>query len=211
MRRQMKMAAFALAITLGLSGSALARDDDDYYRGGQGSSAQAHQYGYDSGYRDGLRHGREEARENDPTDFRTRDYDRATNGYQGWMGSKDRFRDGYRDGYQRGYQEAFYQSNRGGWGDRDRNDHGYERTDWPGRGGSWGRSPAYNYGYQDGITVARSDEQHGKPFNPIPRSGNNSDRGYSSRYGDKNQYKAEYRDAYRQGYEETRGGGRRRY
>ena len=127
MRRQMRMAAYFVAITLLLSGLALARDDDDddYYRGGHGNSAQAHQYGYDNGYRDGLRHGREEARENDPTDFRTRDYDRATNGYQGWMGPKDRFRDGYRDGYQRGYQEAFYQSNRGGWwgNDHDRDDH----------------------------------------------------------------------------------------
>jgi len=210
MRRQMKMAAYAMAITLVLSGLALARDDDDYYR--QGNSAQAQQYGYQNGYRDGQRHGREEARENDPTDFRTRDYDHADRGYQSWMGPKDRFRDGYRDGYQRGYQEAFYQSNRGGWGygDHDRDDHVYERTDWPGRGG-WGRSPARDYGYQDGVTVARSDEQHGKPYNPNPRSGNNSDRGYSSRYGDKNQYKAEYRDAYRQGYEETRGGGYRRW
>jgi hypothetical protein len=215
MRRQMRMAAYFVAITLLLSGLALARDDDDddYYRGGHGNSAQAHQYGYDNGYRDGLRHGREEARENDPTDFRTRDYDRATNGYQGWMGPKDRFRDGYRDGYQRGYQEAFYQSNRGGWwgNDHDRDDHVYERTDWPGRGGSWGRSPAYNYGYQDGVTVARSDQQRGKQFNSSPRGDNHSDRGYSSRYGDKNEYKAEYRDAYRQGYEAGWGRGYRRY
>jgi hypothetical protein len=210
------MAAYALAITLLFSGLALARDhdDDDDDRGYRGNSAQAHQYGYDNGYRDGMRHGREEARENDPADFRTRDYDRATNGYQGWMGSKDRYRDGYRDGYERGYREAFAQSNRGGWwgdGDHDRDDRVYERTDWPGRGGSWGRSPGYNYGYQDGVTVARSDDEHGKPYNAYPRSGNHSDRGYSSRYGDKDQYKDEYRNGYRQGYEATRGRGYRQY
>ena len=219
MRREMKMAAYLIALTLMLSGLALAHDDDDdddYYRGNRGNASQAHQYGYNNGYRDGLRHGREEARENDPTDFRTREYDRATNGYQGWMGPKDRYRDGYRDGYERGYREAFYQGNRGGgwWGDgdHDRDDRVYRPSNWPwSRGGSWGRSPAYNYGYQDGVTVARSDQQRGKQFNSSPRGDNHSDRGYSSQYGSKDEYKSEYRNGYRQGYEAGWGRGYGRY
>lgn len=216
MRRGLKLAAYAVAVTLVLSGLALAHDDDDDYRGYQGNSAQAHQYGYDNGYRDGQRHGREEARENDPNDFRTRDYDHADRGYQSWMGSKDRFRDGYRDGYRRGYQEAFNQRNGGWYGrdrDGDRDDQVYRQSDWPGRGGSWGRGggPAYNNGYQDGMSVARSDASRGKQFNSSPRGDNHSDRGYSSRYGDKNQYRAEYRDGYRQGYEAGWGRGYGRY
>ncbi|MBI1741305.1 MAG: hypothetical protein HYR57_10565, partial [Candidatus Koribacter versatilis] len=64
MWRTMRMAAYALAVTLVMSGFALARDDDDddgYYR--QGNAAQARQYGYQNGYRDGVQQGRHEGRE----------------------------------------------------------------------------------------------------------------------------------------------------
>ena len=70
-----KMAACAVAVTVALSGMALAqygRDDDDgYYR--QGNSARARQYGYQQGYNDGVSKGRHEGREHDPYDYQTPD------------------------------------------------------------------------------------------------------------------------------------------
>ena len=65
MWRTVRMAAFALSVTLLLSGFALAQnyyDDGRYYRG-SGNSSQARQYGYQNGYRDGVNRGREEGRE----------------------------------------------------------------------------------------------------------------------------------------------------
>jgi hypothetical protein len=73
----MKTASLAMMLTLMLSGLALARNDDDYYRGNPG---QAHQYGFQQGYSDGLRHGREERAENDPNDFRSADWEYASRG-----------------------------------------------------------------------------------------------------------------------------------
>jgi hypothetical protein len=79
MMQHIKLAACVVAITLTVSGLALA-DDDDYYRGG--NRTQAHQYGFQNGYQDGLRRGQHEARENDPNDFQSRDWRKASRGYQ---------------------------------------------------------------------------------------------------------------------------------
>ncbi len=101
MKRQMRMAAMALALTLVVSGLATAQrdgdDDDNGYYGGRGNAAQAQQYGYQSGYRDGVNKGREEGRENDPFDYRTPDWRQATRGYQRWMGPVQLFQRGYQN------------------------------------------------------------------------------------------------------------------
>ena len=64
MWRTIRMAAFATAVTLVLSGFAPAQSRDGYYYGGSYNS-QARQYGYQNGYRDGVNRGREEGRERD--------------------------------------------------------------------------------------------------------------------------------------------------
>ncbi len=112
MMRQMRMAAFAVAVTVVLSGLAAAydRDDDDHYRG---HAAQTRDYGYQNGYNDGLRKGRHEGKENDPYDFRSREWQNADHGYKSWMGPFELFREGYRDGYRAGFESGF-QSVRGG-------------------------------------------------------------------------------------------------
>jgi hypothetical protein len=185
-----RVAAFVVAVTVMLSGLAagLDRDDDDYRHDG---SAQARQYGYQNGYNDGLRKGRHEGKENDPHDFRSREWQNADHGYKSWMGPFDLFREGYRNGYRAGF-EAGLQSVRNWDGDRDR---------WHGEDVNF-RSPAYNIGFEDGCRVARQDLISGKPFNPYPRSGYaGADHGYHSSYGSKNAYQAEYTNAYRLGYE----------
>lgn len=197
MKRQIRMALFAVMITLLLGTVALA-DDDDYYR----RSGNGQQIAYQNGYRDGLNHGREEARERDPNDFRTRDYEQASRGYQSWMGPLVQYQAAYRDGYRQGYNAAF--GNRGNrpWyggrdGDGDRDD-GYRNGDrWP----SARRSPAYSIGRQDGEEMAIGDIRQRKPYNPNPRAKyDDADHGYRPEYGDKNAYRAEYKRGYYDGY-----------
>lgn len=192
MTRRLQLAACVVAVTLIMSGLALA-DDDDYNRGG--NPAQAHQYGFQNGYQDGLRRGQHEARENDPGDFQSREWRTASRGYQNWMGPFPAFQDGYRDGYRQGYQAAFN-------GRRGRDDDDYRSAGY----GNWA-SVAYNYGLQDGTQAGREDSYRGKQFNPNPRGSNHADRGYIREYGDKNAYRAQYSDGYRAGYQKTYGRG----
>ncbi len=227
MLRKMRTAAFAVAVTLVLGGLALAqyRDSDDYYYN-RDNGAQARQYGYQNGYRDGLHKGKHEGRENDPGDFRSREWDSASRGYQSWMGPLGLFQQGYRDGYRAGFRSG-YQSvhHRWGDGDGDADDRVYDRGgygvyDGGGYGdygsGSYGNNRpwfggagyngAYNFGYQDGSSVAREDIAKGKPYNPNPRGRyDDEDHGYHREYGDKNAYKAQYANGYRAGYESVFG------
>jgi hypothetical protein len=194
MMRRIHLAACVVAVTLIVSGLALA-DDDDYYRGG--SPQQAHQYGYQNGYQDGVRHGQHEARENDPNDFQSRDWRNASRGYQGWMGPFPAFQDGYRDGYRQGFQQAFNDR----WGRRDRDGDHFQPSAYGGERGN----VAYDYGSQDGSFAGREDSARGKQFNPNPRGSNHADRGYVREYGDKNLYREQYSAGYRAGYQRTYG------
>jgi len=194
---RVQLAAFVVAVTLAASSLAFA-DDDDYYR--RGNPQQAHQYGFQNGYQDGLRHGQHEARENDPNDFQSRDWRNASRGYQPWMGPFSAFQDGYRDGYRQGFQQAF-NDRWGRRGDGDRDDYRAEGARWP------GGNVAYNYGLEDGTVAGREDWARGKQFNPNPRGGNHADRGYSREYGNKDEYRVQYSDGYRAGYQRTYGRG----
>jgi len=207
MTRTMKMASYALAITLALGGVALAqdRDDDDggYHRGG--NPAQARQYGYQNGYSDGARHGREEAREHDPNDYQTPDWRQATRGYKNWMGPLNWYQRGYQEGYSNGFRNSF--RNSGVWRDRDgdRDDRRPDR-DWRGGNDIYGGgnylNEAYRYGYDDGSVAARSDIDKRKSHNSNPRGRyEDRDHGYRREYGNKNEYKAEYTNGYRAGYD----------
>lgn len=246
MKRNWKWAALIAAMTLALAGSMLAQDrdgddDDRGYYGRGGNGAQARQYGYQQGYQDGLRHGREERRENDPGDFRSKDWESASRGYQSWMGPFGQYKNGYRDGYSSGYTAAFRQD-RGGWGGNRRGDgdhdaddgygrypsnnypygypgssypNGYPASSYPNGGyGGYGNNGnvGYNYGYQDGANVARQDMSSGKPYNPNPRGKyEDEDTGYRSVYGSKSAYRSQYAQGYRAGYESTFRGYRRGY
>ena len=212
MMRQMKLAAFAVAVTLVLGSLAAAQDrddDDDNYYYQQGNPAQARQYGYQNGYRDGYRKGRHEGRENDPNDYRSPDWGQAMRGYEPWMGPVNWFQKGYREGYPNGFQ-AGYQSTSLGDGDGDRDDQPYYGGDYPygGNGPYYGNRPwaggnvGYNFGYRDGSSVAREDIAQHKPYNPKPRGRyDDEDHGYRREYGDKGAYKAQYANGYRAGYQ----------
>ena len=200
MWRTLRMAASALAISLVLSGFALASDGDRYYGARNGS--QAEQYGYQNGYRDGINRGREEGREHDRYDGRSVDWRHASRGYQSWMGPIDLYRSAYQDGYRNGFDDGYRSASRG-WNDWDRDRYyrpgSYDPSPY-GRG--FGSRQAFDYGYQDGFNVAREDIAKRKPYNPEPRGKyDDRDHGYRREYGDKNAYRATYSDGYRRGYE----------
>jgi len=212
MKRQMSMAALVVALTLIVSGLAMAqryRDDDDgYYT--RGTGAQAQQYGYQSGYRDGVNKGREEGRENDPFDYRTPDWRQSTRGYQRWMGPVEVFQRGYQNGYRAGFESGYQSVNRRrGDGDHDRDDGYWARggsgSPWYGGGYRGGyESPGYSWGYRDGQEMARHDMEKHNGYNATPRGPfDDRDRGYQRQYGDRNEYKAEYTQGYRAGYDST--------
>ncbi len=222
MKRQMRIAALVVAVALIVSGLAMAqrdRDDDDdgYYGNNRGNAAQAQQYGYQNGYRDGVNKGREEGRENDPFDYQTPDWRQATRGYERWMGPIQLFQRGYQNGYRAGFESGYQSMNRRR-GDGDRDDGYYGRGPYGGSGyyggPTYGRggydSPAYNWGYRDGQEMARHDLEKRNGYNASPRGPfDDRDRGYQRQYGDKNEYKREYTQGYRAGYDSLfRGRGR---
>ncbi len=210
MWRTMRTAACAVAVTLVMSGVSLAQYDRDDYDGydRQGNTDQARQYGYQNGYNAGVSKGRHEGRERDPNDYQTPDWRQASRGYQRWMGPVGWYQRGYQEGYSSGFRSG-YQSivgRRGYW------NGGYDG--WR-LGGSRGYDPyqtgyegnvAYQFGYEDGVAVARADIQNGKRYNSKPRGRfDDCDHGYRRQYGSKDQYKAEYANAYREGYDSGMG------
>jgi hypothetical protein len=200
------MAAFTLAVTLLVGGFAMARDDDDYYR--RRGSNQAQQYGYQNGFHDGVNKGRHEGRERDPSDYQTPDWRRDTHGYKGWMGPVDRYRRGYQEGYSSGFRSGYQEvaGSRGNYFEgRGRPYNNGWRGGYEDRGG-YGDNIAYRFGYEDGSSVAREDVYKRKPYNPNPRGKyDDEDHGYRRENGNKNQYKADYANGYRTGYEAVMG------
>ena len=199
------MAALAVSFVLALGTFALAQDRDDYYRGG--NVAQTRQYGYDSGFRDGEKRGRHEGHENDPYDYNTPDWRQATRGYKNWMGPVRAFQNGYQQGYADGFQSGFNAESRGWRGDRNGDryrDNRYGKGYYGNGSSGYDSRIGYNTGYQDGATMAREDQYKNKPFNPNPRARfDDRDHGYRREYGDRNDYKAQYSDGYRAGYQAT--------
>ena len=75
------------------------------------------------------------------------------------------------------------------------------------RGGYGYDSEAFRRGYEDGLNKGREDMRDGDSFDPA-RHGwyKSADRGYSSRYGSKDEYKAEYRRGFLSAYESVHDG-----
>ena len=81
--------------------------------------------------------------------------------------------------------------------------YGYPDTRYPTQGGASGSLPFRN-GYQDGITKAQEDTRDNDAFDPA-RHGwyKSANRGYESRYGAREQYAADYRDGFLEGYRQN--------
>jgi len=146
-------------------------------------------------FQEGFRQGQWDARHNRrfaPNDSRWRERDD---------------RQAYRNGYERGFRESGGYGYGGGYG-RDR-DGDYDRGGYGGGyGGNYGVGAARQYGYQDGLNDGLRDRQSGHSYRPTQDSNyRHADRGYSSRYGNKDYYKQAYREAYQNGYSQGYNGG----
>jgi hypothetical protein len=122
--RWLRVAALAATVPLALASVAWGQEgrydnDDNYYR-----HDEAREHGYKSGYRDGLNKGQYDSERGRRFNFKNDDWE-DSRGFEGWMGSKGRYKQAYREGYERGYRRAY--------GDRyrDRDDYrGRDRDDW---------------------------------------------------------------------------------
>lgn len=201
--RSMRLAAWTVAMTLAFGGLALARDHDDHSKNDYYKDNDSKHDRYPDKYQDRHRD-RDHQWENRDHD-RNWDHDRNNDRWREGARERERERwereqrnDGYRGGpvynrYPRGYPGGGY---------------GYPGSVY-GRGGYGNDGAGFNQGLQDGSNQARKDVAQGKPFNPYPRGGNHSDRGYHSDMGDKNTYRADYEQGYRSGYQSNFGGRRR--
>lgn len=154
---------------------------------------------YDRGYREGRSSGADDAR-------RGRSYDIRRHG---------EFRDGrrgddrgdvvaFRRGFETGYDEGFRMSARGANGDTRR---GFPAPSYPNQNPSVGdrgrfTSAASDAGYRDGLEAGERAAQKGDRFDPV-REGRyrQGDHDYDRRFGSRDEYKRDYRDAFRQGYD----------
>lgn len=193
------MAVFALLLCV-----TVARAQDEY-----GGSRKAHQHGYQHGYRDGLRQGRADLKANAQPSYDSQDYRNADLGYESYMGDKDDFQGGYREGYKAGYEDGF-------GGKPVRTEVYVTREDYdPDREPRQNEDPdlyakstyvdvATDIGYRDGVAAGRNDLRAGKDYRPDKHeSYEHADHGYRKEYGDKGQYKEEYRKAYTRGYQDA--------
>lgn len=157
-----------------------------------------------TGYRDGLEKGRNDAAQAKSYRLDRHDYYRnADHGYRSSFGNKEQYRQAYRENFQRGYEEGYRgRPERGRWRDR---------ADEIGRAPNLaaGIDVARNTGYRDGLEKGRNDVTEGKSYR-LERHDyySDADHGYRESFGNKDQYRQHYREAFQRGYEEAFRGGR---
>jgi hypothetical protein len=160
---------------------------------------------YDQGYQRGLRAGEEDGRRGQTFNFSDEtDYRRADTGYRSQYGDRNRYRDGFRTGFESGYRAGY---SRYGYNSRP-GQYPYGNGRGAGAYGNYGGvyGSAYNFaaqsGFDDGYEQGLKDGRSRHENDPIAESWyRNGDRGYNSRYGSRDVYKANYRNAFVQGYE----------
>lgn len=154
---------------------------------------------YDRGFREGRLAGADDA-------HRGRTYDmRRHGGYRDNRRGDDRSDvRAFRRGFEAGYDEGFRRSARGGPGgprptlppqsypDQRPRDTDRERYS----------SPARDSGYRDGLEAGGRAARNGARFDPVrEKRYREGDHDYDRRFGSLDEYKREYRDAFRQGYD----------
>lgn len=167
-----------------------------------------------TGYRDGQEKGANDARQGKSFSLDRHDYYKnADHGYRDSFRNKSAYKQTYRDAFRRGYQVGYNEGSLGRPGDRGQQP-GFGRRGSPGPPGSPGspggmrgsRSPVYaqtasNTGNRDGREKGANDARQGKSFN-LDRHDyyKDADHGYRDSFGNKEDYKRLYRDAFRRGY-----------
>jgi hypothetical protein len=162
-------------------------DRDHQWEGDRGD------YSSNPAYQQGLRQGQD-----DRTHNRAHQY-RHTSGNEA---DRRAYQAGYDQGYSsegRGEHDHVYGNS--GYG-QDRDDRDRDRSSSVGYGHGQ-HNAASQYGFQDGMNDGIRDRQTGHSYRPTEGDNyKNGSRGYSSSFGDRNQYKQMYRQAYEQGYQQ---------
>lgn len=153
----------------------------------------ATQYGYDEGYRQGLRVGEDHGRRGLQFNFGIAvEYRQGDYGWRPAYGNHDQYRADFRNGFERGYRVAYDQYG------------GYRNGPAPwsnGRDRSYSDLAATN-GFNDGYREGLNDGRHRHRNDPYAESRYRSaDHGFERWYGSREQYRWNYRDAFRRGYE----------
>jgi len=219
--RQLKYLAILATIAVAVGGLVYGDDDDHWSRrdDDRGAYGGYNQQYYDRAYRDGLNQGQYDRSGNRRYSYKTYEWRRGDSDY----------RNAYRSGYDAGYNGNGYYSNQypdnypygqGRGRDRDRDDYPYGNS-YPNGGNSYPNGgygyPNGGYGYpnggysdnayaqgiEDGRVDGRNDMMTGHSYRPTQDDNyKHADRGYDSRFGNKNAYKQTYRSGYLNGYEQ---------
>jgi hypothetical protein len=172
----------------------------------QSSSGFNSRFAYNQGFERGRLAGLDADRHGNAYRFdNLDDYKRGDYGYRSEYGTRDRYRSDFRLGFEDGYRVGYAgYGNGNGRGQGGPPPWSNGRARGVGRGRAVGRyDPASQAGYNDGYDAGIRDAQGRRQFDPISegryRSG---DHGYDRKYGSRDAYKLQYRDAFRSGYEE---------
>ena len=215
--RTLTTGGLAIGLLIGLSGGALVHGAggqnwiDD--RAGQyGGSLDARQHGYEHAYRDGADRGRQDRDNRMGYSLRDNDYQSGARTYEGPFGNKGQYMSGYRDGYKAGYDDG-YNERSGQYGQL----YGRptDRGRGPARGDVYAARPwsstdmAFDVGYRDGITAGQEDQgRHMRSSFRDTDAYRNADLGYRASYGDRDEYRVQFRDGFERGYQDGYGGSR---
>jgi hypothetical protein len=130
----------------------------------------------DKAYKDGYKHGRDDAE----------DHRSAYPKSKKWKHGDER--KAYEQGYEAGYNSM---------------SSSYAPNTLPQAGVVAGAGSARDIGYQDGVMDGRNDRNTGHAFRPTDTDNyKHADRGYNDNFGNKDTWKAEYRQGYADGYRE---------
>jgi len=206
----------ALVVVAGLacSATAIAQPNgraNGYWKNRGGNSQAA----YDNGYRAGYDQGQADARGRDRYGYeRNGRYRNGDDGYNSRNGNRNDYRQAFRQGFAAGYEQGYngyggYGNGRAvprrdpGYGSRYPSDRNYPNA---GRGGYGGYGGGYygeasERGLREGAQKGREDAKDGDRYDPRRHKWyRDGDRGYNSRDGSRDRYKAAYRDAFERGY-----------
>jgi hypothetical protein len=192
----MRSAAFVLAscMSLAFATSSAAQTRPLYEDELRGWQRVAH----DAGYEAGMERGEADARARLAFNYtRDADYLRADIGYRRDLTSIDRYRRVFRQGFEVGYEQGY----------RGYTDVRSERRP-PDILSDARRASsvdiAFEFGFADGYKAGVEDIRDNDRFQPTDHDAyRDADRGYERRFGDRDRYKADYRDGFHAGY--TRG------
>jgi hypothetical protein len=190
---------FALAVTLVLCGIPNLAAAPQSARGLEKGKGHNRQYAQstDSNYQQGLRDGQSDRANNRRHQYRERSDPRNNDAAQNRA---------YEAGYDAGFRTDNRQYNRNGdysgrYDPRGRQVNPYGQNGQYGQG-QYGNNAAAQNGYQDGLFDGQKDRQTGHSNRPTQGDWYKSaTRGYDSSLGNRDQYKAAYRQAYLPAYQ----------